>query len=256
MNSNKPRIMALDTLRGILILLVIWFHISYDLNYIFGVRLNYMYQHGTYVFRDVFVGMLILISGICCNLTHSNIGRGAKTLGWGVVITVVTAVAMPEELIIFGILHFFGTSMIIYGIFEWCMGKIGIKENRIRRMSCAFIGIIFAILFFLTWNWYEMDVLELLGDWWQNSWWRYPLFFLGFDTGCNSADYYPLIPWSFLFLAGAFVTVDIKKMNLPKWFYIDYCPVITWIGQRTLWIYLLHQPLVYGVLYLWFVVLH
>lgn len=267
MSSNKKRIVLLDTVRGLLLLFVIWFHLSYDLNDIFGVHLDYMTWQETYIFRDCFVGLLILISGICCNLTHSNLLRGVKTLGWGMVITVVTAWMMPGELIIFGILHFFGVSMMIYGVLEWC-GRVlqgtGVLKEQYCGVStalikkCLFVGlaVVSVLLFILTRNWYELNTVELLGGWTKNSPWKYLLFFLGFDTGCTSADYYPLIPWLFLFLTGAFLGKDIKKKKLWEGFYKDVCRPVTWIGQHTLWIYLIHQPVVYGVLYVWFEIMH
>ena len=110
--KNKKRIVILDTIRGILIILVILYHFLYDLNFIFNVNIPLMNTAGINIFRDIFVSMLIFISGICCNLSKSNLKRGIKVLFFGLVISVVTITIIPEERIIFGILHFYFSSFI------------------------------------------------------------------------------------------------------------------------------------------------
>lgn len=235
-NNSSQRILLMDTLRGVLIILVVLFHLLYDLDMIFGVNTGLFEQQWFFTFRDCFVGMLILISGISCNLSRNNIKRGLKTLGWGVVISIVTALFMPSERIIFGILHFFGTAMIVYGIFQKIFNKIN-----------PIIGVITSgLIYLLTLNIYEIELSGL------NVVMKYFLFIVGFNTGCWSADYYPLIPWIFIFLAGAFAGRNIKSTKLPNFFYQNICPPLTFIGQHTLIIYILHQPIIYGALYILF----
>lgn len=230
------RIQLMDTLRGILIILVVLFHLLYDLDMIFGVDTGLFSQSWFYTFRDCFVGLLIFISGISCNLSRNNIKRGVKTLLWGIVISVVTAIFMPSEKIIFGILHFFGVSMIIYGISEKLMAKI----NPIAGVITT------ALLYIITLDIYSCRLGGL------NFLLKNLLFIIGFNTGCTSADYYPLLPWIFIFLAGAFAGRNIKTRNLPGIFYKNICPPLTFIGQHTLIIYILHQPIIYGALYVFF----
>lgn len=241
MNNKNPsnRIILLDTLRGFLLILVILFHLCYDLDMIFDVRLEFMHHDGIYVFRDIFVSMLIFISGVCCNLSHSNIKRGLKTLICGITISLVTAIFMPDEFILFGILHFFGTSMIIYGLFQKIFEKIPQAA-----------GIILSLLIFaMTFDIYSSNIIPTTAVI-RDSIIKYPLFILGFNTGCSSADYYPLLPWFFMFLTGAIATRNIRNIKFPKHFYKNICPPLTWIGRNTLWIYMAHQPIMYGILYL------
>lgn len=243
--QTKPkRIILLDTLRGFLLILVILFHLCYDLNWIFGIPLNFMYYDKTYIFRDIFVSMLIFISGICCNLSHNNIRRGFKTLLCGLIITIVTAFFMPDEFISFGILHFFGSAMIIYGLFEKIIIKVPLKSGCLTSF----------ILFFVTFNFYNFYEIKL-GTGLTDSVFNYILFIIGFNTGCTSADYYPLIPWIFMFMAGSIAGRNIKTLNLPKVFYKNLCPPLTFIGRQTLWIYLVHQPVIYGILYFFIIIL-
>jgi uncharacterized membrane protein len=82
--------------------------------------------------------------------------------------------------------------------------------------------------------------------------------FLGFtEPRFYSADYFSLIPWFFLFLAGYFgyhwamqkgaLEKAAALKPLPKLFgWVDF------MGKHSLIIYMLHQPVIYGVLYLIF----
>lgn len=242
--NNKQRIILLDTLRGSLLILVILFHLLYDLNMIFGVELKIMEGKGIYVFRDCFVSLLIFLSGVCCNLSRSNIKRGFKTFGCALLISAVTGIVMPDEFVLFGILHFFGTAMILYGLFQ----KVLEKVNKLVG------SIIMLLLFIAAFNIYYADISSVLGSGVYTGILKYALFIAGFDTECFSSDYYPLMPWIFMFFAGGFAGRGIKEKKLPDFFYVDLCRPITWIGRHTLWIYLIHQPVMYGILYLFFAI--
>lgn len=239
--SPKKRIILLDTLRGFLLILVMLFHLLYDLHFIFGVDTVVMRYDGTYLFRDCFVSLLMIISGICCNLSHSNVRRGIKTFLLGMAISVVTYFFMPDEFILFGILHYFGVSMILYGLLEPLLKKI----NPYLGAAVCFV------LFFVTFNLYDQSS-AIRSTLLSNGVLKYIFFALGFNTGCGSADYYPVMPWTFMFLTGAFLGRNIKTMNLPKIFYTNCSRLLTWIGQRTIWLYLIHQPVMYGLLYCFF----
>jgi uncharacterized membrane protein len=72
---------------------------------------------------------------------------------------------------------------------------------------------------------------------------------LGFPQhGFQSADYNPIIPWLFLFIAGICVGKHIKK--LPETLSKKHIPPLAFVGRHTLIIYLAHQPVILGVLYL------
>jgi uncharacterized membrane protein len=64
-----------------------------------------------------------------------------------------------------------------------------------------------------------------------------------------SADHFPIVPWGFVFFFGVWLGGLVKEMKLPGWFYSARIPVLPAIGRKTLIIYLLHQPVMYGLLY-------
>ena len=71
--------------------------------------------------------------------------------------------------------------------------------------------------------------------------------YLGFPfSGFHSTDYFSLIPWLFLFLTGYFVfrlTGD-RLAAAPD---LGRCPPLEALGRRSLLIYMLHQPVLYGL---------
>ncbi|MCD7837730.1 MAG: DUF1624 domain-containing protein, partial [Clostridiales bacterium] len=73
--------------------------------------------------------------------------------------------------------------------------------------------------------------------------------FFGFPpAGFYSADYFPLLPWFFLFCAGYFA----HRLWWDRWKELPLLrrgvPGLSWLGRHSLVGYLLHQPVLYGLL--------
>ena len=62
-----------------------------------------------------------------------------------------------------------------------------------------------------------------------------------------STDYFPLLPWLFLFWAGWFLHRLLGRERLGP-LRRSVCPPLGWMGRHSLIIYLLHQPVILGVL--------
>ena len=60
----KQRYHLLDTLRGACIILVVWYHVLYNLSEIFGGNYDFFTSNGMNNFRDGFVGVLMVLAGI------------------------------------------------------------------------------------------------------------------------------------------------------------------------------------------------
>ena len=101
---------------------------------------------------------------------------------------------------------------------------------------------------------FESLVLCTLPDWLYRN---HLTAYLGFPhSGFFSTDYFPLVPWIFLFLTGLFlfrITND-KGWN-EKLFARGQVPLLNLIGRNSLLVYLLHQPVLYGLGMLFFYVL-
>ena len=84
----------------------------------------------------------------------------------------------------------------------------------------------------------------------MSSAYRYT-FPLGFRSpDFASADYFPLLPWVFMFLAGTFLGRYAKAGKFPEFMYRSRVPFFSWIGRHALIIYVLHQPVIYGIMLL------
>ena len=69
-----------------------------------------------------------------------------------------------------------------------------------------------------------------------------------------STDYFALLPWLFLFWAGYFLYGVIGRQRMEP-LRCSVCPPLGWLGRHSLLLYLLHQPVIYGVLLVVFRVL-
>ncbi len=246
MELAKPRrVHLMDELRGVLIIGVVLYHLLYDLAVLFPVGIPWMFSDWMNSVRNICAGALIVVSGISCRYTRSNWRRGLRAFGLGMLLTVVTALFIPSQLILFGILHFFGSMMMLYALLQPLLEKVPTMAGLLGS----------TLLFFLTWPIFSgfirvLGVTVYLPEFLYNK----PLLFpLGFACqGIASADYYPLIPWGFLFLAGSFFGRYVRAGRLPEFCYRSHLPLLARIGNHTMLIYLVHQPVIYGLLALIF----
>lgn len=248
--QDKKRVYLLDIIRGILIIYVVYYHFMYDLNDIMGHEIPYLYSHWFSAIRDCMSGSLIFISGISCNFSRNNIKRGVRTLLIAMVLTIATVVAMPSQTIIFGILHLLGTMMLLYGLGEYIADKH--KKKKEASMPIRLILMcVFLLLFFVCqemyYGWLKLGAFKLYLPRPLYGGNNGLLYIMGFWQRLNSADYYPLIPWGLLFLAGAMGGRIFKGDRLPQFMYRNFCRPLAFIGRHTMIIYLVHQPLLLGI---------
>ena len=238
LKSNSKRVGLLDEIRGFAIICMVVYHAMYDLKYIFGVDVPIFFEGWFNIIRDVFAGAFIFISGAVCRYSKNNIKRGVQCFFLGMLITFVTPFFSSAP-VVFGILHFLGISMMIFGLTE-------------KLLDCipALVGfIVFAVLFVLTWNvQYGFIGIGGLFEWHlpQKAYEVGVFFPFGmYNSDFYSSDYFPLFPWLFLFLAGSCFGVWAKEGALPRFFYPVHIKWLAAVGRNTIWIYLLHQPVVY-----------
>lgn len=248
----KPaRIHFIDEVRGIDIVLMVAFHAFYTVGWLYQV------EWGRILFRffspvePFFAGLFILICGISCHLSHSNVRRGLLLAGVSVVISAFLWFFMRSEMIWFGILHFLSVAILLFALLKPLLSRI--------PPWCGIIAC--AVLMLVTW-WvptaHNADGGSYFGirgllavelpAWLTAQNWLYPL---GFGN-IPSADYFPLLPWLFCFLGGSFIGVWVEQGKTPRWMYKSRMPVFSWLGRHTLIIYILHQPVIYAVCFLVF----
>lgn len=247
--SGEGRVGLIDEVRGFAILCMVVYHAFYDIVNIFGVDIPLFYSPFINSLRTIFAGAFIFISGSACYFSRSNLKRGIICFGLGMVMTIGTALFMRDQLILFGILHMLGVSMMLYVPCHWVLKKLP---------DWLGIGILF-VLFVLTYH-LSSGKMGIPGVWeftlpstLYDLGWLSPLGFLG--GGFYSADYFPLFPWLFLFLLGSYLGKYLKAGKGPKFIYGTHSRPLAFIGRNTLIVYVLHQPVVYGILWVVFTLL-
>lgn len=114
---ENRRIFEIDLLRTVAIILMIIFHIVYDLNEFAGIDINY--KSGFWYWEGRIAALIfIFISGISSGFSKNSFKRGVKVLGLGMGITIVTYIVIREQYIRFGILHLLGTGMILFPLLK------------------------------------------------------------------------------------------------------------------------------------------
>lgn len=240
------RVPLLDEFRGLVILLMVFYHGAYDLVSIFGVDFPFFYSPFMNYLQVFTAGTFILVSGIACRFSRSNLKRGALAFGLGLAFTAVTALVMPSQLVMFGVLHLLGSCMMLFALLEPLLDRI-----RCPALGVALCVALQALLLHVPYGQlgyppFAVALPRALYD-------AKVLFWLGFPSATfYSSDYFPLIPWLFLFLAGSYLGVYFKNGSAPRFAYESHCKPLAAVGRRTIWIYLLHQPIIFGVLWVFF----
>lgn len=242
--AEKRRIHMLDEIRGFAILCMIVHHVFLDVGDVLGLEWGYTVFDKLCLVQPVFWAIFIVISGICSRLSRNSVKRGMIVTGCAVVITVVTAVIMPmfgfvKAEIYFGILHCLGICMIITGLLMPLIRKI---DYRIGAFVCILLFIIFNGI---DRGYLCFKLIELPGSLYQYNILA-PIGLTGPDF--YSADYFPLLPWIFMFLFGAFIGKFASEGNMPEPMYKKRSKFLSFIGKNSLWIYLAHQPVIYAVM--------
>lgn len=240
------RIHLMDELRGFAVFCMVFYHGFYTLAFLMGQSWGEWLYRFFMPAEPWFAGLFIFIAGISSNLTHSNLVRGVKLLGVALLVTLATAIAVPEELIVFGILHFLSVCMIAFGLLQLLRRRLGrTEEPPFRLWPVVVCAVLFIVTRYLASGYLQIPFVlrvTLPSGWYQA--WLAPLGLPG--PGFSSADYFPLLPWCFVFAAGTVVGRLAKAGKFPAWTYPSRVPFFSFLGRHALLIYVLHQPVIYG----------
>ncbi len=228
----KKRIWELDALRGICVIGMVIVHLVYDLTELY--RLVDWRLPAWFLLVQNWGGVLfLLISGISATLGRRSVHRGLIVFACGMICTLVTygmyrfGMAWRGIIIYFGVLHCLSICMILWWLFKrlptWALGLLG------AAMVAAGLYL-------------RNQVFDI-------SLWLMPLGFTPNDFA--SSDYFPLLPNLGFFLLGAVMgrtAYKNKQTLLPK--VKESYPIFAFFrfcGKHSLWIYLLHQPILSGL---------
>jgi len=242
--STAPRrIRAMDELRGLAVFCMVFYHLFYLLYEFFDLAIgNFLFEFFKPA-QPLFAGIFILLAGVSCRLSHSNAKRGAKLLLVALGVTLVTAVIMPRigmggAEIWFGILHCLSLCMLFFALASPLLNKLNPTAAillclALYLLTCRFtkgyLGPGGFLRLDLPAGWYRSDLLAPLGF---------------FTEDFKSADYFPIFPHLFLFLAGSFL----GSFSIPDWAYKSRIKPLSFLGRHALLIYILHHPVGFGIM--------
>lgn len=245
--SASRRYRIPDILRGITLLSMTGYHLMWDLVYLYGVRAPWYRSYIGYIWQQSICWSFILLSGFCWGLGKRPLRRGIYVSLCGALVTIATVIFMPEQRVVFGVLTFLGAAMLLM-----------IPTEKLTRNLPPAIGLsASALLFFLirnvnlgTLGFEGLELAQLPDSLYQNL----LTTFLGFPgPDFASTDYFSLLPWFFLFSAGHFLRrllqPVMERSRQPKTDGLLYSlsKPLVWLGQHSLLLYMLHQPIIYGI---------
>ena len=244
----SPRLWEVDFLRGVAVVLMIFYHLVFDLYYfdVYSVRI---YSGPWQFFARSIGSTFIFLLGVSLTLRYAALKprlshrqlfakyllRGAKLVGWGMVITAVTYFIVGRGFVVFGILHLLGLATILAYPF--------------LRSRWASLGAGIAVIL----------VGRQLPEAVSHPW----FIWLGVgEFGRYMVDWYPVFPWFGIALLGIFVGFTLYPEG-RRGFVLpgdpQAAPVgglsllvrgLSFLGRHSLVIYLVHQPIMLALLYL------
>ncbi len=226
----ESRLWEIDFLRGVAIIMMIISNFITDLDYFNISDINSLSGFWWFFSRTTAVIFIFLV-GVSLTLSYSrseeavfrlkSLKRGMKIFSWGLIITPVSWIFLRQNLILFGVLHLIGISIILsYPLLKF-------------RLVNLFLG----ALLIAIWTYSQ--------NFWVNSIW---LLWLIPITNYFSVDYLPLIPWFSAVLIGIFIgnllyARGVRTFKVPRLEKLFLTKFLTFLGRNSLLIYLIHQPI-------------
>ena len=237
MPTREGRYDLIDTIRGIAIISMVIFHFCYDVFMVYGRDPSWYSQPAVHIWQQSICWTFILVSGFVWSWGRSgNLKRGIMLNVWGLVISGVTVLAMPAEAVWFGILNCIGCAVLLM-----------IPMEPVLRRIPAAIGLVAAFALFVMFKDVQLGYLGVPGvfrldlpDWLYDCRVLTPF---GFPfPGFRSSDYFPILPWLFLYICGYFLNRLVMAIRpLQSVARHGLAPLST-VGRYSIWIYLVHQP--------------
>ncbi len=223
----KDRRMDIDAFRGVAIVLMIIFHLTFDLEFLRIVHINFE-DLELLLFQRVVGTMFLLLVGISLILSEKknnegykrHLKRAVKLGAVALLISIATWIVAPEEFIKFGVIHCIAVSTLIAPLFfrfKWLNLILGVI------LIIAGISVHYTDIYYLFW--------------------------LGWITHTYTAlDHYPLVPWFGVVLIGLFLGKVMPEFKVKN----KLTEGLTYLGRNSLLIYVIHQPLIISLLLLLF----
>lgn len=224
----------IDILRGVAICGMLIFHIHFDIQNFFTYSSAWISIFWEILWK-LSAFLFITIAGFSfayaykkysASIVSKYIKYALKLWLIALCISFVTYMLSPEVAVWFGILHFFSIAFLLLLL---------LKD--LYRFNMFLIVLIGCLLYIFPID-SQSKTLFLL---WLGEWY-------------SSGDYYPLFPYFWVLLFGYISGQYFLKKNLSHYLELNTSNTISrgfeYIGKHSLFIYIVHQPVILGVLYL------
>jgi len=224
---NERRIYEIDVIRGVAIMLMVFFHFCYDLSMFRYVQIDFFYDPVWVWFRNIIVTMFLIVVGMGLHLAYhekivfSKMAKRLIMIGISAfIVSLGTYMMFPMAWIYFGILHFIIVASIV-----------GVLFVKIPKVALGLGCVI------LTYSALGYDLGELA----EYARWLLPL-------PHATLDLVPFIPWFGVVLIGIFL----QSQDIFQFMKLKKSPVkntLNIMGKNALTIYMIHQPILYGAIW-------
>jgi uncharacterized membrane protein len=225
------RIGAIDGLRGVALCLMIVYHFSFDLNWFGFIRADFDHDSFWLGFRGVIVSAFMLLVGLSlllarrAGVTPRHFWRRIALIAFcAILVSVASYLTFPQTFITFGILH----CIAVASVLAWPATRFP-RAALVAGAAIVIVGNFVALPLFDT-RWLQ----------WLGMMTHRP----------QTEDYVPLLPWLGVVLIGialghwlslqAFRPLRPLTRITPHW--------LIWMGRHSLLIYMVHQPVLIGLL--------
>lgn len=233
----KDRIYWVDSLRGIAILMMVVFHFVFTLNFL-GIH-SFIIHGGFWgLFARTIQFIFLTLVGFSLYLSFIKRGdyqpflkhqliRAGKLFLVALGVTLVTYLIIPHTFIRFGVLHFISVGIVL--------GALVVNRPKTLVLLIPSSLILGVVLTYFTVNTHLLMPFGLV----------YKSFY--------SLDYFPIFPWIGLVFSGILIATVLDRLDLLKNpFYGFRLKPLEALGKRSLLIYILHEPFVLAVIWLFF----
>ena len=236
---SSTRLYLIDYARGVAIIAMAIFHFTWDLEFFGFVQQGLTATFEWKTFARCIASSFLFLAGISLILGHDPIIKAKsfiKRLIWlisaAAIISAATFYAMPNAPIFFGILHSIAAASVI--------GLL------LRKLPAIFL-ILLAVLIFLAPFYLRSEIFDTPILWW-----------VGLNANIpRSNDYVPLLPWLAPFLIGMASAKMLRAKEVFERLGNTQTPPanifskgLSFIGRHSLATYLLHQPILLGLVWL------
>ena len=228
--SNKQRFWELDAIRGFALLHMVLFHTLFDLRY-FGTRnllgiKNWPDSFFDHYSTGIAISFLTLV-GVSARIRKKNFFNPLiRVFIASVVVSVASVVAHTSLPIYFGILHLITLSLLLM--------PLTLRWPRLFSV----LGLIFVAIGFS-----QPNLSGVIFEW------------IGLaHNPLRMGDYFPIFPWLGFVWIGSGIAHFAIQSSLSfhwseRWAVRPESKALSFLGRHTLFIYILHQPLILGLLW-------